>query len=245
MSLILEALKKSDAERQRSAGGQRPAAVTGPKNSPNVMGLVLVAIVIVVSATIGWYAWRDTEPLETPVAATETLSIPSSEPAEPDAPVQKPVAVIAVAPASVETIAPVAAKPAVKPPLEPGPAESVAAIAVSEPVNSIPPAIPRLVDLQPETAPPAPIPATAAVVPERPPIMTFSQLSPALQAEIGELTLNVLVFAEQTADRFVLINLRRYQTGDRVKDQLSVAEIRADGVVLDYDGRQFLLDTQF
>lgn len=49
------------------------------------------------------------------------------------------------------------------------------------------------------------------------------------------------VFSDAPAGRFALIDGRRIAEGDTLADGLSVVEIRRDGVVLDLNGRRFLL----
>ena len=267
MSLILEALKKSDAERRLSTKDQQLSPTAGQKrqrSSPARLIMLLAAIAGI--SAIGWQLWRQSSESEFTTSTPDAQSTPSV--ADASAPNEIPTALVELdleadelaTPGQTETetlpdsdstalslpdrarlqssIAAVdpLAEPVIKPVVEP---ERLEPIATSEPLLGGQ-------DL------PAPLPLAARddfaaknAEPKNKTLPTFAQLPSALQSEIGDLTLNVLVFAEQAADRFVLINLRRYNHGQQLTDQLVVAEIRADGVVLDYAGRLFLLDTHF
>jgi general secretion pathway protein B len=258
MSLILEALKKSDAERQRSANDQRLAPAARHKGGNSAARLTMVLAAIAVSIAIGWYASQQSNGTEPKTLATKTDPLSSAAviasprpvqtsalPADPDIAADEPVK------AEIETLVdsvPVDSAPVDLPQVDLTRLEQ--SIAVEDPtvVDLAPPSEPLLTDLDLRSSTPlAAIPdaVTGTRKSKASAMETFAQLPSALRSEIGELTLNVLVFDEQAADRFVLINLRRYEGGDQLNDRLIVTEIRADGVVLDYDGRLFLLDTHF
>lgn len=55
------------------------------------------------------------------------------------------------------------------------------------------------------------------------------------------LHLDMHVFADRPRDRFVLINMHRLGEGDTLPGGVHVDAIRPDGVVLSYQGTQFLL----
>lgn len=55
------------------------------------------------------------------------------------------------------------------------------------------------------------------------------------------LHLDMHVFADRPQDRFVLINMHRAGEGDTLAGGVHVDAIRPDGVVLTYQGTQFLL----
>ncbi|MFZ1868623.1 MAG: general secretion pathway protein GspB, partial [Steroidobacteraceae bacterium] len=55
------------------------------------------------------------------------------------------------------------------------------------------------------------------------------------------LHLDMHVYAERPRDRFVLINMHRLGEGDSLPGGVHVDAIRPDGVVLRYQGTQFLL----
>ena len=62
--------------------------------------------------------------------------------------------------------------------------------------------------------------------------------------ELPELHLDVHVYATNPQDRFVYINMRKYREGNRLQEGPTLERIRRDGVVLDYQGLRFLLPRQ-
>ncbi len=58
---------------------------------------------------------------------------------------------------------------------------------------------------------------------------------------LPKLSLIMHVYSADPTQRFVVINGDRHVEGDALADDLSIVEIRPDGVVLDYKGKRFLL----
>ena len=58
---------------------------------------------------------------------------------------------------------------------------------------------------------------------------------------VGELHVDIHVFAENAADRFVFINMAKYNEGARLAEGPLVEEITVDGVVLSHNGTTFLV----
>ncbi len=61
---------------------------------------------------------------------------------------------------------------------------------------------------------------------------------------LPELHLDVHVYATNPADRFVYINMRKYHEGARLQEGPTLERIRRDGVVLDSEGVRFILPRQ-
>ncbi len=59
--------------------------------------------------------------------------------------------------------------------------------------------------------------------------------------QIAELHLDIHVFSEVPAERFVFINMNKHREGSTTPEGPVVREIRTDGVVLEHQGRVFLL----
>ena len=61
---------------------------------------------------------------------------------------------------------------------------------------------------------------------------------------LPELHLDVHVYATKPADRFVYINMRKYKEGNTLQEGPVLERIRRDGVVLNYQGLRFVLPRQ-
>jgi general secretion pathway protein B len=61
---------------------------------------------------------------------------------------------------------------------------------------------------------------------------------------LPELHLDVHVYATRPADRFVYVNMRKYHEGATLQEGPTVERIRRDGVVLNYQGLRFILPRQ-
>jgi general secretion pathway protein B len=61
---------------------------------------------------------------------------------------------------------------------------------------------------------------------------------------LPELHLDVHVYATRPADRFVYINMRKYHEGNALQEGPVVEHIRRDGVVLNFQGVRFILPRQ-
>jgi general secretion pathway protein B len=61
---------------------------------------------------------------------------------------------------------------------------------------------------------------------------------------LPELHLDVHVYATKPAERFVYINMRKYHEGNSLPEGPVVEHIRRDGVVLNYQGLRFILPRQ-
>ena len=220
MSFILDALRKSEHERQRSAlpGLAQVPLATPPPQVPRwafiVMGVLLAAVLV-----LGGAWWQSTR------APVELAAAPPM--------VERPL------PLPTPTIAPpastaLAERPATQPTTPPDPAipESDSGLArAAAPTSTAPAEEPSFADSPAVTA--ADEPALPSVV--------------ALLAEgvsLPELHLELLAFREQPRDRFVFINGRKYVEGDRLVEGPQLQSIAPTGAVLVYAGRRFLLAPQ-
>lgn len=87
----------------------------------------------------------------------------------------------------------------------------------------------------------------AAVAPQKrrsqkPAPINYWELPDAIRADVPEIRFSVLVYAKTPADRFVLINGQRLGEGDSSQPGLEVQEIRRDGVIFSYRKYQFLVE---
>jgi general secretion pathway protein B len=58
---------------------------------------------------------------------------------------------------------------------------------------------------------------------------------------LPELHLDIHVHSQKPAERFVFVNMRKYQEGETLKEGPSVERITSDGVILNQRGLRFLL----
>jgi general secretion pathway protein B len=77
------------------------------------------------------------------------------------------------------------------------------------------------------------------VATEKTAIPFLFELDPEFRRTIPELKINVFVFSEQLAERFVMIDMVKYNVGDRIKDSVVLKEIRSDSLVVEYNHRVF------
>jgi general secretion pathway protein B len=58
---------------------------------------------------------------------------------------------------------------------------------------------------------------------------------------LPDLHLDIHVYSDQPADRFVFINMKKYKENSTLTEGPGVREITPDGVVLEHAGTAFLL----
>jgi general secretion pathway protein B len=216
MSLILEALRKSEAERLRMQGpGLHASSTAVPRQREKAgPGPWIAAAVGAVLLAGAWWVTR--EPASTPV-----VTAPAPVVAEPVAP---PVSPRAVPVLPLEPAPPVAA---------PAPAPAVVERA-PEPATAAPPPIaieppPRALEPEPVETSPAP-----------PPLPGLASLSADERAALPPLKLSMFVWSPEPARRFAIVDGNRVGEGALLAGG-TVAEIRPDGLVLDVGGRRLLV----
>jgi general secretion pathway protein B len=227
MSYILDALKKSEQQRQRGAAPSLLAPqVTDAaprQNAVLLYGLAATALVVV-GIAIGMFRPRQAEvPAPPPVAVKPPDAV---VPPTPPAP----------APASVEiTIrterqTPVPA-PATQPALSPaGDGLKAQGPAPATPAQSVP-----------SKSATAPESKALSPAPERT-LMTFAELPLSVQQDIPKLSILFHLYSGNPKDRLVGINNRTLREGDSVEPGLVLEQIIPDGMILNYKGYRFLRD---
>ena len=236
MSFILDALKKSDSERQRQTG---PALFEIRRAAPRAgrlpgWALVLGALLLVNLVALGWFLARARAPV---AAAAPAMARPAS-PEPPAAP-----------PAVPPTIAPAAAAQAAAPVLPPRPQaapEAVAADTGDEPGNPAAheAALPAGSAREPVAQGDAATPAPEDVRVDRSIAPTVEQLPASFASQLPTLHLDLHVYATRAADRFVLVNMQRLREGDATRDGVRVEAITPTGVVLSFRGTRFQLERE-
>lgn len=257
MSTILKALKKSEAERQlgepprlnRLPPAQRLA---GKKQSQQAW--IVAALGCVAAGLVAYLLWPDLDPADwqlTSPAAQRVTSAMLAEPQTQDTPDQQP----AVSPDTPRSVPPAKEVPEEQV-TSPAPAPETPVADEPTPESATPAGEERIAsEPAPETAAPDKTQTPAPVFKEPEPAATpeeeelpqyalltrYRHLPRERREALPPLTLNVLIYAEDPARRFVMINLNRYTAGDAIVDGLKVVEIAPAGVVLEGSEGRFLL----
>jgi general secretion pathway protein B len=222
MSLILDALRKSEAERRRGQApdvfAATPGAPPARAPAPRVWPLLLLGAMLLGSAWLIWQAGGE---------RGESVPDGDADRALPrdavDAPAGSPPPRIIVVPAP-------APPPPVARPSRSADAQSPLPTAVAPTPSPTPAAAPPLLA-------PVPVPDAVATEPELPPVAV---LDAATRAALPPLKLTMHVYADDPARRFAIVDGQRVAEGARLGAAV-VAQIRRDGVVIDVDGRRLLL----
>jgi general secretion pathway protein B len=266
MSFILDALKRSENERQRQTGPGLAAAPEGGTEQRRSPWLgVVVALLLVNLGVLGFLLSR-------PAATPESAASATAPAAAPERPADRRVATMhtrgdtpAPTPKTpVVTAGPTSSLPAERPAPAPPGHDAVAAsgtlgtvprdageLPEERNVRSLGDEVVALEDVaadasaEPVAAPRRAAPEAVAPAAARRSaaghLPTVQELT--LKGEFSgrPLHLDLHVYYDDPSRRLVFINGSKYREGERIDDGLRVAEIVPDGVVLD-DGRQrFLL----
>jgi general secretion pathway protein B len=233
MSFILDALKKSESDRQRQSG---PALfevkVAAPRSALPPWAIAIAMLFVANLAVVAWLLLRHgPHPAGVAPAAAPSASAPATAAASRVAAPAATEAAGAVAPAAA---APVAAAPAPAAARAPGaafPATTARAASPSENPDDYEPAAeqPPAVSLSHVKR------GTDAGVP------LYQQLAGAPGAQLPQLRLDLHAYSEKPPDRWVLINMHKLREGDALPEGVRVERITPDGAVLSYHGSQFLL----
>jgi general secretion pathway protein B len=223
MSFILDALRKSDADRQRTVTpGLADVRYAARRHRRNVWLPILVVVLAanVVFMGLWWFGRANETPA---VAVAPAISVPpaSDQPAATTAPLVEPGPVADIRPLAREA--------------EFGEPQLDAELAREFEPAPLP---------LPETAPPEPLPVT----PPTPSRILASTDLPTAEQLIGSgtlkspmLNLDLHVYSETATDRFVVINSRKYREGAQLTEGPSVETINPEGVILAIQGRRFTL----
>ena len=219
MSYILEALRRSQAERER---GQVPglhaqaasSAVPAPaRASVAAPWPVLAAALVVALAGLGAWLWR------------------SAAPAVPQA---TPVSVVAPAVAPALVSAPLPAPPAVVAPQAPAP--GVLPLVVSAPM-----AAPAAAVLTPNVQAPGAMPVAAVAAASRalPRVPLLAELAPEQRRDLPPLVLGGSIWSESALGRFVIVNGQVVREGEAAAPGVMVERIGPKAVLLRWRDLRF------
>jgi general secretion pathway protein B len=248
VSFILDALRKSETERQRQAGPGLVDAGYRPPARRRSVWLPLLALVLTANlALMAWYLLRPVAPdADAPHAGAPAGTAATGMPAAPPA---APPAATAAAPSAGRSLADAAGVAAP----EEGPWEATADLPASD--GAVEAGVPEAA-AEPAAGGVPPAAATAATgiaqeaagaAPARPAIVeddlpTATQLMESGAIPPRPLHLDIHVWSDVPAERFVFLNMRKYGEGAELPDGARIEEITRDGVVLSQSGQRFVLN---
>lgn len=268
MSLILEALKK--AEQERNAGQApavqqvltrpMPAARQRQQREQRHLLLIVAACVVITLLALAFALWPR-HPLT--VTATPPATSPPATPAATvpaDAP---PVVTPQATPPPTLRVDPERLRPfeaqagnntdgneaaeastlddlAEDRPPSPKPTPIAATRRAAEPQGVIVPSPPDEPDTSSAARATTDQPATAAA-PSTPTVRPLQDMPVSFRAELPKLTVDVHVYDANPLKRFAIVNGKKYREGDTLVEGPRVAAITADGVVIEHKGSQVLL----
>jgi len=240
MSYILDALKKSDQQRQRGATPTLQAAqvtVAAPKRPMLIYYGLLAAVLLVTGIIIGWL--RPWQP-EQPPFGSETIAaespIPISQqtaPAPLTAPPEMPGNTTQEFPAPNLTrtgqAVPLAA--AMKP-------NNTAPDSTTTPSSATPGAAATIPD---KSTPDKTMPKSASIasVAQEQKAMPMDELPLQIQREIPVMTVQLHAYSNVPSERLVSINSIRLREGGSLMLGLRLEQITPDGMIFSYKGYRF------
>lgn len=242
MSYILDALKKSDQQRQRGAAPTLFAAqvtVAATKRPRLVLDSVFVALLLCAGIAVGWLRpWQSDQAVSAHEPAVAPLATPISHPAAQALraavreAAEKPVQVQVTQNSLSDTqLAP--------PPVAPLMKKATPPVAGDEPH----PAFTQAATVEPpETTMASPdkkVPDAPADADHGKKVLALSELPASIQQEIPAISISFHVYSRNPKDRRVMINGTMAEQGETLAPGLSLDEITPDGVILGYKEYRF------
>ena len=263
MSFILDALRKSEHERQRQTGPTLvEAAVAAPRARTNPWATAAIALLLLNLVALGVFLLVKSRSRDEPPAAPVADSAPASAPvpaagtpppaggATPQASVTRtlPPGVSSAPPPPMLRPAAPEPTPASRSPLERevyGDAPAMSAEAAAR--AAAPPGGPPAVVATPsrggsvvyETLPGTDPASAGSRGSETGDLPRADEV--AARTGLPELRLELHVYSNRPQERFVFINAHKYREGETTQEGASIVEITPDGVVMSSGGKRFLL----
>jgi general secretion pathway protein B len=247
MSFILDALKKSENERQRQVGPSLADVQVRRRRSDKPWWVVAVAALLVVNLGVLLVVLTrngDSGAAEPQRAATAQESARATD-------TQRPL------PASESRMprgnpAPAAQNPAVRSLADEAGQEVNIYGASAEPTiigpaaaATIPEGPPLVRPIEaPSVAPAGTQPVFEARATEPAEVLPTATDLAANGTNLPEMHLDIHVYSRNPADRFVFVNMRKYTEGQSLSEGPSLERITAEGAILNHRGLRFLLPRQ-
>ena len=232
MSFILDALKKSESDRQRQSG---PALfevkVTPPRPRFPYWALALAVLLVINIAVGAWVFLHRPPPAEAPNQTAASAASTGPQNAPPQAAVAASQPAAAAAPTVITVPAPAAAS-AGRP--EPVLSNSDTKDASQNP-DDYAPAVPSDKQNQDQAG-------THVRSGTESGLKSYADAATSPDSHMPALRVDLHVYAAKPEERFVLINMHRLHEGDSRPEGVRVESITPEGVVLSYQGAKFILE---
>lgn len=251
MSFILDALKKSETDRQRQGG---PALFEVKVAAPrSVLPAWAIAIAVLFAANLGVVLWLLLRHSSAPAAGTAPVPAEPAVLAGPPAPAPTPARAPTPAPAPTTAAAEEPSAPDEdNPPAVAGDAHTARSTAEHRVDAPGVAAAPARNGSGPSLNPDDYAPATDAPPDAGSPsgrvkrgteagVPLYQQVATTPGTRLPPLRLDLHAYADRPADRWVLINMHKVREGDSLPEGVHVDRITPSGAVLSYQGSQFLL----
>jgi general secretion pathway protein B len=251
MSYILDALRKSEQQRQAT----NPDSVTDrilvnqPQHKQRSTKWI-IALVISNLLAIGYFAWFFTQK-KTQEPPQKIATNPDNQALQPS----KPQLPAILAPENNTAQKPNQPLDSQLKPTSPSIAQLIEArkaTEIQQPIKQIP-------EKKPLTAKKEPLKRSAIapeirhesseILPEEPVhlpvkkgILAVDDLPYEVRNTLPNLNINVFSYAQQPEDRFVIIDMVKYKTGQHIKGSVLLKEIRPDSIILQYGGNTFRIE---
>jgi len=227
MSFILDALKKSETERQRQTAAEFATVPSAPQSSEPPRWIWLLGALLLVNLAVLSVALLRDGPGEPDTVRTDAVS--------DRARIAQTTAPSRTEPAATQT-----------------PADSNGGFAARLGENPAPPrrraepaAVPATAPAAVETRPPTNVAERTVAGPasdsafEALPTLTEIRLNDGV--DLPDMSLDIHVFASAPENRFVFIDMQKHQEGSILDTGPRLVEITNSGVILEYRGTRFIL----
>jgi general secretion pathway protein B len=222
MSLILDALKKSEAERRRGQlpafDGQNVMVLPPSTRKSNAAIIIAISALILLCASMAFYFWsRPSDTLES--LANNPNALPATDFSNPSpAATTKPVNTIDAHRLASKVSKPVDVAASAKP-----------LVITAKPVLEIP---------RPKPVPeptPAPLPENTVSIPP-----SISSLSTDARQQLPAMKLSMHVYANEAGKRFAIMDGERINEGSMIGNAV-VERISPEGVIVSIQGKTYLV----
>ena len=231
MSFILDALKKSELERQRQSMPGLMDAPTSLRRGRLPLWAILLGSLLAINIVVLIIVLMRNGAASVGASAAATSPQQNTPPAD------------VKAAAVDEHFSPLSGAPVYAPEIPVPPAETSSASTASTAALVAPRAIEQ------RAAPhafrrPDPVLTEEAEADNDEVLPSINEINLTGAHALPEMHLDVHVYATRPADRFVFINMRKYKEGNTLQEGPVLERIRRDGVVLNYQGLRFILPRQ-